>query len=764
MFTTFATNDTTKPMTNEASGSITSLQAVARPKRQQVLRACVWCRTHRIKCDSSFPCTNCRARNRKCSNFQGDHMHLGATEEIAMLKARIKELEKRLEEPSGIDLVASRMKYNLERADGPASLPISLDPYKEHGGNRKYYNWDCISTKTSQYSNQYYGYSSSFYFIHQMTSYLNDVLQQGHDGIQPFSPTLSRANHVSTSRINGNSNDAHPNEHSLCENQSQMQENYWIKLYFNTFHTVMPVLDEVEFRTYHGCLWETIDLYRRPSALVDIVLALAMQSNTNVDHSEYQKQWGTNLSATDTGISAHWHYQRCQSLLSDELEDPSIRTFQGHLLTASWLLNASRRNLAHSVMATGIRIGIILGLHLEPQDTIPLARREFQKRLWWAMYSLEIRLGMELGRPLAVSISMVTCSLPKEFTTEGEKTSHHFSQQQSMNGDAYLIHYIKLMLATRAIYITFYHKCAEVLSAGGHKIIYDDCIALEACAQFLHSRLDALNFWLESTPGFLKLTRTGGSPQSSSDELLLQFDRATPTRILRQSITLELEYHHLAIILYRPFIFFADTPILDIPVAMGHATSCVRHAIASTNIMHQTLRETDNLISWHRVFAWQWDSFLSLVGYIVAFPTGPSTQAARGAASTAMMVLDLIPRHLQGNPTAADIARDFLAKSDQLIERSRGSISVDGLVYGLPVVSPFNRFDTTSPDCYSFDSRFPDPFLMTTSINELTCISEDNWLEFSDNGLPHDLLAQLGEADGNENPVLESGVPEVPEL
>ena len=40
----------------------------ARPKRNQVARACDWCRAHRIKCDSSYPCFNCRDRGGQCTN------------------------------------------------------------------------------------------------------------------------------------------------------------------------------------------------------------------------------------------------------------------------------------------------------------------------------------------------------------------------------------------------------------------------------------------------------------------------------------------------------------------------------------------------------------------------------------------------------------------------------------------------------------------------------------------------------------------------
>lgn len=42
--------------------------APARPKRNQVAKACDWCRAHRIKCNSGYPCDNCRIRGGLCNN------------------------------------------------------------------------------------------------------------------------------------------------------------------------------------------------------------------------------------------------------------------------------------------------------------------------------------------------------------------------------------------------------------------------------------------------------------------------------------------------------------------------------------------------------------------------------------------------------------------------------------------------------------------------------------------------------------------------
>ena len=65
MFATFASTPNSLPQ-DRLNG--TPSQSSARLKRSQVVRACDWCRIHRIKCDSKYPCTNCQNRGGQCSN------------------------------------------------------------------------------------------------------------------------------------------------------------------------------------------------------------------------------------------------------------------------------------------------------------------------------------------------------------------------------------------------------------------------------------------------------------------------------------------------------------------------------------------------------------------------------------------------------------------------------------------------------------------------------------------------------------------------
>jgi Fungal Zn(2)-Cys(6) binuclear cluster domain len=59
-----------------------------KPKRQQVSKACEWCRTFRIKCDSRFPCNNCQAKGRTCNvrNTNATRTFSEALKYVSLLK------------------------------------------------------------------------------------------------------------------------------------------------------------------------------------------------------------------------------------------------------------------------------------------------------------------------------------------------------------------------------------------------------------------------------------------------------------------------------------------------------------------------------------------------------------------------------------------------------------------------------------------------------------------------------------------------------
>jgi hypothetical protein len=534
--------------------------------------------------------------------------------------------------------------------------------------------WEGIHTSTAQsHQTQCYGPSSSFYFIGRMSSYLATALQQPRSDhhMQPNSASRSFASPTSQEKVM-------PTDVPMTGDYlTGTQEDYFIGLFWQSYHCTLQVLDEVEFREHYKSLWATSGTSRKPSALVDIVLAICMQYGVAfIPRSDANAEAKADVDSNDATIAGRWFYRRCQTLLTGELESPSITTLQCHIFSVIYLCNASFQNMAHSTLALAVRTAHILGLHLEPPEEMPRAQRELRKRLWWTLYTVESKTCMKLGRPWSAQISQVTCSLPADDRELALLSGSNFaSSVENVTWLTYNLQNIKLVLAARAIYVAFYDKCADILGASHGKSLYDDSQSLETCAEFLLSTMKCLQIWLHNVPDALKTKRKGGGDPFSTDRSALDVELFAPLWLQRQRLLLELLYHNLAMNLYRPFICFTPTSSSCTPLAEGNAISCVNHAIAITHIMHQMLMETDILSGWHEAYQWQWNATLSMIGFILAYPVTPSTPSARKAINNAIGVFENFGNNFAVAASAANVTRDLAAKADFLIDRFRTGLT-----------------------------------------------------------------------------------------
>ena len=564
------------------------------------------------------------------------------------------------------------------RFSSRASASASLDPLREHGGRKRF--WDGIHTSTAQSSQtQCYGPSSAFYFIGRMSSYLGIAFQQPPSDhlMQPNS--ASRAFASPTSLWMGDSEEGLMSADIpiTADYLTRTQEEYFLGLFWQSYHCTLPILDESKFREHYKSLWATSETSRKPSALVDIVLAICMQYGIAfVPRSDTNAALKAVVDGNDATIAGRWFYRRCQILLTSELESPSITTLQCHIFSVVYLCNASFQNMAHSTLALAVRITHILGIHLEPADSLPLAQKEFQKRIWWTLYAIEIKTCMKLGRPFSAQISQVTCTLPNGDQESALISGSNFASfDENVTWLTYGLENTKLILAARAIYVAFYEKCANVLQINDGKSLYNDPESLESCAEFLLSSMRCLQNWLQDVPDALKTKRKGSGQPSSTDRSALEVDPFAPVWLQRQRLMLELLYHNLTMNLYRPFICFSPKSSCSTPLAERNAISCVNHAIAIIHIIHQILTETDIMSGWHEVYQWQWNATLSMIGFILAFPVHPSTPSARKAINNAIEAFESFGENFAMAASAANVTRNLLAKADFLIDRFRTGLT-----------------------------------------------------------------------------------------
>jgi hypothetical protein len=572
------------------------------------------------------------------------------------LRDRVKELE---DQVRGLSLQSSTSQHSdgpdlgLPTKEEERNLPEELDPLGQHGSNRKYYNWSFATRTTPQGSDQAYGASSTFYFVDQLASYLNAAmrhpqLEEASDSSSLPWSTLTELRDSLTG-VETTTSDAL----SVREDLARSEEERLLQIYWDNYDVLYPILDKVDFDAYYHSLWTQASKRRSPSALIDILLAFCLQHDAIEKASTIIKNSDSPNGPTNS-TAGRWFFRRCQSLLQDELQEPTVMTSQSYALSVFWLSQASWQNAAQNLLTSCLRIGVVLGLHLEPSPDLAPSIRAFRKRLWWTVYSIDAQYAMEYRRPLARNFGQVTCTLPK---------NDHVINAKNFTASSLNTQYIRIILATRPMYILFYQECANVLRRSGGTDMYEDLEGLESCATRLETKIVYLQIWLQDVPKCLKRSREGhGQPYSTDGSRL---DLSTINRVnLWHCVLLEILYHTWVMSLFRPFIQYSQIGSRAHPLTERHAVSCPKHAITITNIIHQVIYESISMRAWHSLCVNQLRVALALVGYGVAYPRGSVATGAREALRTAIHSFNLLGWTFPRAAKAAVMLRDVVEQVD----------------------------------------------------------------------------------------------------
>ena len=235
-------------------------------KRSQVARACDWCRVHRTKCDNDRPCSNCRSRGGSCGNT-GEMKSTTlphAFREIERLSKRVQELELELELQKQHKVGSDPPVHQL---DTPSILPIvqrtsddrdpdTRDPRLTQGCDRMKVHCEGIYLRTARSPQKtWYGSSSIFCFIGRINAFLTLAFQQTHSAQGMLPNAASKLLNAPTS-VPGEGYSqvsrlvAIPVDDPINAGDylTPTQEEYFLGLFWQTYNTSCPILDELEFK------------------------------------------------------------------------------------------------------------------------------------------------------------------------------------------------------------------------------------------------------------------------------------------------------------------------------------------------------------------------------------------------------------------------------------------------------------------------------------------------------------------------------------
>jgi hypothetical protein len=526
-------------------------------------------------------------------------------------------------------------------------------------------------TSPSTANTQFYGLSSTYYFVHCVSSYLRarDFDISGVRTSQTLIPNSASRSMVHAICSPDAEADESPasgatniqrwlTEDTLSgKNLSVTQEAFFLDLFWDSWHCCYQILDETEFKAYYKSLWaDPACNSRKPSALVDIVLALCMQYG--VTTLPRRAEGGAEIDYRDAAIAGRWLYQRCQRLLVFDLERPSIETLQCQLWSAVYLANASYQNMAQNMMGVAARTAYTLGLHVEPSNDLPIKEQEARKRTWCTLLLFETRSCIRLGRPWVTHTQQVLPFLP----TEDKTLIAH--------GVTWLSYTTQRTKFTEMVRVIFdevlHHRSQKATRASATNP--DATEMTQELSKVIATGMNKMRDWAESVPLALRTERRQGGKPFSTDFSEIEIEPFAPLWLRRQRLMLELGYHELMLTIGRSCMSQSlnlagrskNPPIYTSCETTEIADASALHAAATTKILHQTYKEHDILNGWYEPFNCQWNATITLVGFLLLYHNNsPVSSVAYKALDQSIEVLERMGDFFGTAASATLVAKDL---------------------------------------------------------------------------------------------------------
>ncbi|KAK6950761.1 hypothetical protein Daesc_007286 [Daldinia eschscholtzii] len=399
-------------------------------------RSCVTCRTRKVRCDKTSPCSNCRRARIPCVVPSGDKPprwarrlerianHAKAEQEV---DPGVSQVMERLRNLEGL---VKELSSQLEQAHSAANTssrgsPSSNSPENSgHGQDAEYHGGSPPVAKTSSLSKQFGrlvlgGAGQSHYVSNGFWSRVNDELDslkieteglatEDYDSSED-EDSLSKT--PSTQELDRTPSQRHAFlfRHNLSSHEPDIREFHppssHISFLVNVFYQNINILTQVvHMPTLNKMVQSLLD--RGPSILTPANEALMFAIYYAAVTSMEEEDVIANLGASKSELNLKYRLGLEHALAkADFLNFPDMVLVQAF---AIFLCLARRYDSPRFVyMMTGlvIRMGLSLGLHRDGSRFPHLTpfEVEMRRRLWWHICLLDVRASEDQGMDLTIT-------------------------------------------------------------------------------------------------------------------------------------------------------------------------------------------------------------------------------------------------------------------------------------------------------------------------------------------------------------------------
>lgn len=219
--------------------------------------------------------------------------------------------------------------------------------------------------------------------------------------------------------------------------------------------------------------------------------------------------YSTKVSATQSSFPGLQYFAKARRMVCVPAERPRLDTLEIVLLLVIYSFALNRRHSAYSFSSTAVRLGTIMGMHLNiPSHQFPdRAARQHRTRLWWTAYTFDRMCASKIGQPPCISDDDIQVDLPCDSDLD-KKDQGDFLDAQ------YIIQHSTLArLSAQTI--------RSIYSRRRHEIPF---------SQRVQSALKNLTKWVESLPPYLQLDRDS-SKRVTQLQLLILHTRFNQARV-----------------------------------------------------------------------------------------------------------------------------------------------------------------------------------------------------------------------------------------
>lgn len=526
----------------------------SRTKKTRPQTACEFCRRRKIGCDGAQrpgkQCSNCAACNLDCKYSDSRRV-------LAPSKSYVQELENKLE----------RMENMLRRIlpethIGSMSTAEIEDRLRQDDDERDAMEDDLTRSKAYPSGYIYLGKSSTAQFIQTARAF-----KQGHTG--KLSDTKFRRSEFWDA----------PPWRQITWFQAQYPDftlpeddllSSLVDLYFAQVNPFVPLLHR---STFEKSVKDKLYLEDKDFAMV-LLLVCAVASRYTDDPRVLSDGVTSKRSS-----GWKWFNQMLRARKS-LLNPPTLHHLQVICLFAQFVLGSTVPHLCWTIASIGLRSSEEAGIHRRKMKYAePTIEGELWKRAFWTLVYLDRQSSAFLGRSCCLFDEEIDLDLPIECDDEYWEPSSTVNAFKQPSGRPAIVSYFNCYLKLTSL-MTFCLRTVYAMNRSQIRLRFLDKNWQKRMVELLNAKL---KHWMDAMP----------------DHLQWDPDRNDPIHFT-QSASLHIQYHHLQMLIHRPFI---SMPYDSEKFPFHSVTICTTAARVCADIIDTQLRRKGHLIPYHGLAA-----------------------------------------------------------------------------------------------------------------------------------------------------------------